>query len=123
MPRCACLHAVAIKVLMVSFQVPSEPRLVLPGGELETQFRLDRTFRNKDRVANFALRQVLSRLLGFSKRNHATNRPKRSAQVRAEGLGFMVHGKAKSPELVESMKKRSGLSVKGCESDQLTSVS
>jgi hypothetical protein len=34
MTRCGCLHAVAIKVLMVSFQVPSEPRLVHPG-ELE----------------------------------------------------------------------------------------
>jgi hypothetical protein len=102
---------------------PIGTQISASGGELETQFRLDRTFRNKDRVANFALRQVYQDYWDFGKRNHATYRPKRSAQVRAEGLGLMVHGKAKSPELVENMKKRSGLSVKGCESDQLTSVS
>jgi hypothetical protein len=122
MPRCACLHAVAIKVLMVSFQVPSEPRLVLPGGT-GNSVSIRSNIQEQRPSSQLCPPPSLSRLLGFSKRNHATNRPKRSAQVRAEGLGFMVHGKAKSPELVESMKKRSGLSVKGCESDQLTSVS
>jgi hypothetical protein len=37
---------------------PIGTQISASGGELETQFRLDRTFRNKDRVANFALRQV-----------------------------------------------------------------
>ena len=95
---------------------------MLPGGT-GNSVSIRSNIQEQGRVANRVLCPSFIKIYWDSQKKSCTYRPKKSIQVRAEGLKFIVLSNVKSPELSRKHEERSGLSVNGLrKSDQLTSV-